>query len=732
MRRLLAAAIMLSVASCATSAGDGPGSISGGNGGAPEPLTVDRLLAQPSLVGTAPRALAWAPDGARLAFLWADDGTTRRQVWTVEADGAGLRARTDGESGVRGFAWTPDGRALVLLRGGALWRLDLASGADDEIARVGGASTLRVSPDGRFASYLRDGDLWLVELASGDERRVTQVAVPSISTNRSGRYSRPDVEIGPYVWGGPSYAWSPDGRSIAVHHVDRRGVREVPFPDYLADETAPNPARRPYPGDANERRSVGIVSVDAGTLELVELADPTAYRVVDFAWSPGGRLLVDQESDTAVERRLYVVDGAGAAAREIWRDTRASRVYTLAGSTWHPDGRRVLVLGDLDDRYGLYVLGEGAGPPVRLSNPAFDVTSVPSVAASGAFFFQSNEPSPRERHVYRVGPEGGAPQRVTQRAGEHRAYPSPDGARAALLFSSDDAPTELYLTDSDGTSSAQRITRSQPPEFDERPWANVRYVTFPSHTDGATLHARILEPRRLEPGRRYPVLFGPMYSNTVRNRFGGRYALIQQMLVERGYVVVQVDVRGSTGYGRAFREAFLCDFAGQDLEDVESAVRYVRTFAHVDPERFGIWGSSYGGTLTVYAMLKKPGLFQAGVAAAAAVDPRFFGSDDVAIVRRPESRPDAFERDALRHAEDLEGALLLIHGMQDQVVPFKTVVALADALMRAGKDFDFAFAPGATHGWTGRSHEARYLLTKLVEHFDRHLGSADRAGSPGR
>ena len=164
-----------------------------------------------------------------------------------------------------------------------------------------------------------------------------------------------------------------------------------------------------------------------------------------------------------------------------------------------------------------------------------------------------------------------------------------------------------------GGGAARRVTTSPLPGFAEYEWARARYVSFPSRIDDYTLHARILEPAALEPGRTYPVVFGPMYSNTVRNRWTGIYGLVQQLLVQKGYIVVQVDVRGSTGYGRRFREEFLTDFAGEAIEDIASAVDYVRTLPYVDPERLGIWGSSYGGTLTVYALLKKPGLFDAGV-----------------------------------------------------------------------------------------------------------------------
>ena len=202
--------------------------------------------------------------------------------------------------------------------------------------------------------------------------------------------------------------------------------------------------------------------------------------------------------------------------------------------------------------------------------------------------------------------------------------------------------------------------------------------------------------------------------------------LQQHLALDKGYIVVQVDVRGSTGYGREFREQFLMDWGGGDLEDLESAVTYMKSLPFVDKQRFGIWGSSYGGTLTVYSLLKKPGLFQAGVAAAAATDPFLFGSDDVAIVRRPQSHPAAFTRGAKQYAGNLRDHLQIIHGMQDDVVPFSSAVALAEEFMRLGKDFDFAFAPAATHGWTQRPYYATYLLNKLVGHFDRYVGGGPR------
>ena len=463
--------------------------------------------------------------------------------------------------------------------------------------------------------------------------------------------------------------------------------------------------------------------METGDLNLLDLPSPTSNRIAGFSWSQSGRLLLDRESDSATDRWLHTIDPADGRLREIWHDHRETRVYTSTASAWHSDGERVVFLSDLNDRYGLYLLTPGEDLPYLLTNKSFDVTSAPLMNASAnRVFFQSNEPSPYERHVFYVPDEGGVSTRVTSTPGQHRPYPSPDGMRVALLHNSDLRPTELYLMDTRSELPESQITNSINPEFMDISWTKPRYTTFNSQIDDHTLHARILEPANLKGGKKYPVIFGPAYSNTVRNRWSGTMGLLQQLMVQRGYIVVQVDVRGSTGYGRKFREEFLMDFAGKDIEDLESAVNHLSTLPYIDLDRIGIWGSSYGGTLTIYSLFKKPGLFKAGVAGAAAVDPYFFGTDDVAIVRRPQSHPEAFNRGALQYADNLEDHLLIIHGMQDHVVPFKTTVVLAEELIRLGKDFDFVFAPGATHGWTRPNHYGRYLFGKLLTHFDRYLG----------
>lgn len=697
------------------------------------PLTIERITAGPPLAGVAPSSPSWSPDSKSLAFLWSDAAHPERSLWLVDRAGTAPRRLlpSTATSRVSDFVWTPDGSAIVFAHGDSLSRVTIATGARTLLpSGRGELSELAMAPNGTTISFLRDGDLWLLPLTAESPVRATSVAVAPIGTIPLGTYYGRDVEIGGATWSGPSpaYAWSPDSRTIAVHFVDRRGVPRFSMPYYLGDTVQMNTLHRGAPGQANEVRKIGLLDVGTRALRMVELPDSSKTRIVNVAWSASGTLMIDRESDDAIDRTIHVLTAAAPTPRRVWHDHRETRIYNDIASAWSADGRSIVLTGDLDDRYRLYRVVPGDTLPVMLTPGPHDVAGagIPR-AATRSIDYVSSAPRPSERHVFRVSAGGGTPRQLTTRAGTHTPFVSPDGASIALLSSSDLQPTELYLLDVRPGAVERRITTSTTAEFAGVPWIAPQYLSIRNGSDTLPLRIRVFYPPNIDSTKHYPVLFGPVYSNTVRNRWGGLNGMLQQYLaLEKGYIVVQVDVRGSTGYGREFREKFLMDWGGGDLEDLESAVTYMKSLPFVDASRFGIWGSSYGGTLTVYSLLKKPGLFQAGVAGAAATDPYLFGSDDVAIVRRPQSHPATFTRGALQYAGNLRDHLLLIHGMQDDVVPFSSAVALAEAFMREGKDFDFAFAPAATHGWTQRPYYATYLLRKLVAHFDRFLGPGPR------
>ena len=699
----------------------------GGRAGRAQPLTLDDVARPAAISGGPPTAVTWSPDSRLLAFAWdSTGGSGARALWIAPVAEGRRRLLAGGRDAVREIAWAADGRTLLMLMGESLYRVQVASGTIDTVATVGrDAQELALSPTGDQVAFLRDGDLWVVPMASPGTapKRLTSVGVPSIASVPLGTYARRDREIGPATWAttAPSLAWAPNGQVIAVHMVDRRAVRTVPFPFYLGAETQLNTLRRSYPGDANESRQVALVRVADGTLTVLPFESPTAVQILNLAWSSRGELLVDREADDATERWVHVLR-PNEVPRLVYHDRRDSRIYTEHGSAWSRDGRTLLLTTDRDDRYRVAALALPDTTPVPLTPASSDVQGEAMALPEGGVAWMASSPVIAERHLW-ARSRGGQPMQVTRRPGTHQVRISPDGSMAASLVSDDVTPPHLVMVAMRG-GDERVITPPGGPAWHAARLAAPQYVRLAGAGDvpGAdSLHAKVWLPEAARRGARVPVIFGPVYSNTVRNRWGGTYGLLQQLLVQRGYAVMQVDVRGSTGYGRAFREAFLFEWGGRDLDDLAAAKRWLGAQPWADTTRTGIFGSSYGGLITVYALFRRPGMFRAGVAGAAATDPRFYGSDDVAITRRPQTHPEAFRRGALQYAGGLQDHLMLIHGMMDDVVPFKTTADLAEELMRVGKDFDLVIAPSATHGWTARPAHARYLFGKLVQHFDRYL-----------
>jgi dipeptidyl-peptidase 4 len=690
----------------------------------PLALTVERIVSRrPALFGTAPASPTWSPDGKLLAFLWNDQALPERQLWIVERDGGRLMRLTEGggTDAVSEAVWLP-GQQLLFLQRGEVRRVAAAGGKPEVLAPAAGArSSLTVSPDGRTAAWIEQGDLWLLPLAGGPPVQATHLAVKALGQG-GGIYDHPDVELGSSAWDeGLQPAWSPDGRFLALQYVDRRGVHLYPIPDYLTPEPTLDQVRRGAPGEVNDLRTVAVVEVATRKLRLLDLPQPTRWHLLSLAFSPRGQLLVDRETDDSIDRAVFLVQPASGALTEVWTDHRTSRIYNRVASAWHPDGKRILLTGDLDEWYRLYLLTPGSRELQPLTSGPHDVIGA-AIAPPGApaIHYVSNDPSPEQRQVWRIPASGGTPTRVSPLAGWNRPIVSPDGGAVALLHSDDAAPTELYI-------GPRRITRSPPPDFDRIRWGRVQYLTFPGSSAGVPLHLRIVTPANFDPKRRYPVLFGPVYSDTVRNQWNPRWGGLMQLLVEQGYVLVQLDGRGSTGYGRAFREKFLFEWGRSDLDDYQDAAAGMKSLPFVDPGRFGIFGSSYGGLLTVFALFKKPGLFQAGVAGAPATDPRYYGSDDVAITRTPATHPEVFDRGrAALYAAGLQDPLLVIHGMADDVVPFQTSVMLAEAMLKAHKTFEFAFTPKATHAWAAREDDALYFYGRLVDFFRRWIPPGPR------
>jgi dipeptidyl-peptidase-4 len=726
-------------------------------------LTLERLYAQPSLIGTAPRGFAWSPDGRRLAFLWNDEGLSFHDVWTLEVedpDGTPVRAtrmprpagpevdpddplavalvqdRVERDRGVGTVTWHPDGRRLLVGFRGDLWLV--APGAEarrlTETAAAEGAPSY--SPDGSRLAFLREGDLWLMSVGAAESgaRRLTAIA-------------RPDARI-------TDYRWSPDGSSIAVREMDDGAVAVRGIPDYLSEETRLVEIRRAYPGEPATRQRIGVVDATRapGSPRGVEWVDMgagaeeggTPGLILSYGWSPDGRRLAIDTSDLiAKDRRIFVADvghGSSPDSRLVVREQEPlNETFYFWRIAWSTDGRRVYFLSDREEDYHVWAVSP-PGPdaprvaappePVRLTRGPWAVASMHPV--DGGLIVVGNRGNAEERHLFRVDDAGGEAVRLSTRPGTHTPTVSPEGRHAAVAFSSDDTPPELLLTALGPTRSERQVTHSPVSEFSDYLWVTPEYVAFPSHVDGTTLHGRLTLPPDFDPNRTYPAILGSVYTESVRNQWGGRTAHptwgLDQYLAQEGYVLLNVDMRGSWGRGREHRRGIRLDYGGMDIEDLESGVGFLGTLGYVDMDRVGLWGSSYGGLMTAMSLFRKPGLYAAGIAGAPATNVWHALTGQMAVMLAPEDSPAEYaDSSPFMHAHGLEDPLMIIHGMRDRVVLFKDTAVLVQRLIMLGKDVDLVMLPSSGHGWDNESlAQTRFAFSKMVDFFNRHLGGPDR------
>ncbi|MCW4590733.1 prolyl oligopeptidase family serine peptidase [Gluconacetobacter entanii] len=691
----------------------------------PAPLTIAGLYADQSIIGTSPEHYAWSADGTRLAFAWNDRGTAFRDVWVYEAATGVVQQVTHmGEAGrntargagVTQLAWLPDGRVAFVMDG-ALRVTDMRGhvGVLDLVRH--GVGLISPSPDGRWLAFVSDGALWLRDMGHRASTPA-RIVVPGTAQDGVDR-----VE------------WSPRSDRIAVVMADNRAVHKVEI-DYDHDGQAHHDhVIRAFPGDPNTGFAVGVVDVAGGPprwMPRENEQDP----VWNFGLSPDGRSLFVNESDLVIKHHgIDVYDVTSGHRQVFYRFADPAQVRPDWQVAWAPRGPGLVLL---TNRYGYnqlyHIPAAGAQPrPITRVAPgqgAWEIESFVPDPVHGQLYFTSNQAGYAQRQVYRVGMEGGTPELVTRTHGTHEVVFSPDFAHVADRFSNDSTPPELYVAAlGSGTPSFARVTHSPLPQFASRRWADVRYLDYKSHVDGAQLTMRVMLPPDYDASRRYPMIVGSVYSDAVRDQWGGRNAHptwgLDQYLVSRGYIVINPGIRGSFGRGKAWNRPMLGQYGTLDIDDLQDGARSMVARGYADPARIGIWGSSYGGLMTLMSLFRKPGFYAVGVAGAPASNVAHAYPEQEWIMGPPSGHdfPARYQRQsALYQTAGLRDPLMIIHGTRDEVVLYADTMAMAQRMIAQGKMFDLVTLPGANHPWDMENlPQTRFAYTQLARFLDRAL-----------
>ncbi len=506
-----------------------------------------------------------------------------------------------------------------------------------------------------------------------------------------------------------------------------------------------------------------------------EKPKPRPAVVRDIEWSEdGSRVVVQVFSMDNKDRWIAAVDLAAGALVPLERDTDDAWIngrFTSLG--WLKDNRTIWFLSERTGYSHLY-LRDAAGGTSQDSGPAtqdsgngadsatpessvvsparaltegeFEVDDVRLSRDGKRFFYSANTRHPGEYETWALGVETGEAQQLTALHGVTDFVLSPDSRHLMLFHSTATRPPELFVLATEPGGAPRRLTSCVSETFTGIPWIEPEYVEVPGRA--GVIHARLyLPPSSAPPHRstsgtsaaaappphaRPAVLFihGAGYLQNAHKGWSRyfREMMFHNLLAQRGYVVLDMDFRASSGYGRQWRTAIYRGMGTPEVEDLEDGVGWLVKHHNVDPARVGCYGGSYGGFLTLMALFTKPDLFACGAALRPVTDWAHYSDGYTAnILNTPDIDPESYERSSpIEFAAGLKKPLLICHGMQDDNVFFQDTVRLAQRLIELGKkDWEVAMYPIEPHAFT---EPASWLdeYRRILKLFETNLHTRDR------
>lgn len=701
---------------------------------AAQPLTIERLFTRPFLWGTQPQQVAWSKEGHTLAFLWNAGGRRFLDLYAYHPDTARLVRLTDLESekdelnsspaekderlkrylppsaGLGGFSLSRDGARAVFSYRGDLYVVPATGGEPPlRLTRTKTAeSNPQLSPDGSLVAFQRDGQIYTQDLKTGQLWQVTELEPPATLSG---------------------YRWSPDGKRLAYSIAKGQG-RRVLIPNYSGRLVTTANFRRSLAGDEAVESETHVVSHRGGkpvVMQAGEWGGKVYARTLE--WSPNSTRLLRTVIHPDFKRQRILVLDASSGRATVAAEKVDNRWVEAGFAGWSPDSRQVLFSSERDGWSHLYRVPAEGGPAQQVTRGQWEIhTEMFSEDPQWIreyIYYTSTEQATSERHLYRIRPDGSGKERLSSREGVNVGIVSEDGRHIAWQIADLDNPFDLHV-------DSRRVTTSPLKEFPAQKWPETRFVSFPSAKDRKHVAAKMLLPPGYRPeqrgGKPWPaVLFihGAGYATSVLKQWGSynelRFAF-NCYLASRGYVILDMDYRGSSGYGRDWRTGIYLHMGGPDLEDVLGGVEYLRSLGNIDMQRIGIWGVSYGGFMTNMALFRSPGTFRAGASWAAVNDWENYNAFYTGQrLTTPKENPEAYKRSSPIHfSSGLKDHLLIVHGMVDDNVLFQDAVQLIEKLIQERRDFGQAFYPQENHGFV-RDETLVDAFRRTAEWMDRYL-----------
>ncbi len=573
----------------------------------------------------------------------------------------------------------------------------LTSNPDEEIGES-------FSPDGRMVSFVRDNNLYVEDLSSQRrERALTGDGSAKILNGRLDWVYQEEL-YGRGNFG--AYWWSPDSTRLVFLRIDESPVPDFPVVDHIPLEQRLELTPYPKAGDPNPIVKLGVVNAAGGYVRWVDTYkyQPEDLLIVRVGWFPDGKKVWYM-----AQNRIQTFIDLNSANPEDGKSTTMFREQTKAWIGINDEGLKWLKDGSflwMSDRSGWTHIYHYAGDGKlinQVTNGDWDVGTLDAVdEVKGRVYFSSTEHSYIANNEYSINVDGSGLGRLTMTEGNHRV--SWNSTASHFIDSRNDVntPTQVSLNDAAG-KPVRVIDENKVDALKQFKLGKVEFVNVKTR-DGFNMEAMMIKPPDFDPSKKYPVMSytysGPQ-APQVKNSWGGTTFMWHQLLAQKGYIIWVCDNRTASSKGVQSAWPLYKNFGELELRDLEDGYAWLKNQPYVDGSRIGLWGWSFGGYMTSYALTHSQ-TFKIGIAGGTVSDWRNY--DSIYTERymdTPQNNPEGYRKSSpVNAAKDLHGKLLLIHGAIDDNVHMANTVQFLYELQKAGKQVQFMIYPKSRHGVT--------------------------------
>lgn len=739
-------------------------------------LSVEKIMQDPSWMGTFPSNIKWSEDSKTIYFDYNLEKDPSDSIYNIEVSNLSKISKasvSDQKNNIASYGDFNNSRTKkVFIQEGKLMLYNSKENENEMLLELGEAiSNPTFLKNEDLISFELDDNLYLYDLNKGSLKKLTsikkgenksqkeekledkenwlkednlkllEVVLEREQKNDASDAYRKSIKKEPFIFytdkrSVSNLQLSTDSKYATFNLITRAENKSTIVPNYVdaSGYTVDLPARTKV-GEDITKVELAIYNFEKDTVYMVKTENlPGIKDLPDYIsdypdkeweekerdvipWGPyfsdnSEKAIINVRSQDNKDRWIALLDLETGTLKSLNRQRDEAWIngpgigYAYGGGTlgWLPDNNHIYFQSEESGYSHLYLMNIESGKKTALTSGNYEVFEPQLSNDKKSWYLTTSQVDAGERHFYKMPVMGGKMTQLTSMSGSNQVTMSPDEKQMAILYSNSNTPWELYLKKTSPSEKAKQLTSGQSSAFKSYNWRAPDRIKFKAE-DGTMIPARLYKPEAsVSNGAGVIFVHGAGYLQNAHNWWSNyfREYMFHNFLTDLGYSVLDIDYRGSAGYGRDWRTGIYRHMGGKDLSDQVDGAKFLVNEHGIDQDNIGIYGGSYGGFITLMALFNESDTFKSGAALRSVTDWAHYNDGYTSnILNTPVEDPIAYRRSSpIYFAEGLKGNLLIAHGMVDTNVHFQDVVRLAQRLIELKKDnWELAVYPVEGHGF---------------------------------